>query len=145
MWLDRILEAKKEKGITTKSIADYARMPEKTVARILSGKTQAPYVDTVIVLGAAVGLTPREIFSETGLVVGDQDCPGLQEEVARLTEEVTRLTKENAAQAQEILALRAEVSNITAENKLLALELKYKDEILAVHDHYIKRLEQLKQ
>lgn len=138
MWLDRILEAKKEKGITTKSIADYARMPEKTVARILSGKTQAPYVDTVIVLGAAVGLTPREIFSETGLVVGDQDCPGLQEEVARLTEE-------NAAQAQEILALRAEVSNITAENKLLALELKHKDEILAVHDHYIKRLEQLKQ
>lgn len=138
MWLDRILEAKKEKGITTKSIADSARLPEKTVARILSGKTQAPYVDTVIVLGAAVGLTPREIFSETGLVVGDQDRPGLQEEV-------TRLTEENAAQAQEILALRAEVSNITAENKLLALELKYKDEILAVHDHYIKRLEQLKQ
>jgi transcriptional regulator with XRE-family HTH domain len=138
MWLDRILEAKKEKGITTKSIADSARLPEKTVARILSGKTQAPYVDTVIVLGAAVGLSPREIFSETGLVVGDQDCPGLQEEV-------TRLTEENAAQAQEILALRAEVGNITAENKLLALELKHKDEILAVHDHYIKRLEQLKQ
>lgn len=138
MWLDRILEAKKEKGITTKSISDYARMPEKTVARILAGKTQAPYVDTVIVLGAAVGLTPREIFSETGLVVGGLDCPGLQEEV-------TRLTEENAAQAQEILALKTELNTITAENKLLTLELKHKDEILAVHDHYIKRLEELKQ
>ena len=31
MWRDRILEAKKEKGVTTKSMAEFAQMTEKTV------------------------------------------------------------------------------------------------------------------
>lgn len=130
MWRDRILEAKKEKNISTKSMADYAHMPEKTVARILTGKTQAPYVDTVIILGASVGLSSRDIFSEAGVVVGDQDLMALQTEVARLTAEV--------AQAQaDAAVLKAEVAALTAENDLLRLKLDHKDEVINLQKEII--------
>lgn len=130
MWRDRILEAKKEKGITTKSMADYAHMPEKTVARILTGKTQAPYVDTVITLGASVGLSSREIFSEAGVVVGDQDLMAMQTEAARLAAEV--------AQAQaDVAMLKAEVATLTAENDLLRLKLDHKDEVINLQKEII--------
>ena len=123
MWRDRILEAKKEKGISTKSMAEYAQMPDKTVARILSGTTQNPYVDTVITLGAAVGLTPRELFDETGLVIGDQDLAILQAEVDRLNSEVTALN-ENTEE------LKRKVSELTVENDLLRLKLEHKEELV---------------
>ncbi len=123
MWRDRILEAKKEKNISTKSMAEYARMPEKTIARILSCKTQNPYVDTVIVLGAAVGLTPRELFSETGLVVGDQDLAVLQAEVDRLTNELAELNEDAENHKRK-------VSELTVENDLLRLKLDHKEELV---------------
>ena len=135
MWRDRILDAKKEKGITTKSVAEFAQMTEKTVTRILEGKTQAPYVDTVLVLGAAVGLSPREIFSETGLVVGDQNLADLQTETVRLTAELA------AAQA-EAAELLAEVTALTTERDLLQLKLEHKEEIVKHKDEIIALLRQ---
>ena len=123
MWRDRILAAKKEKGISTKSMAEYAQMTEKTVARILSGETQTPYVGNVITLGASVGLSPQEIFSETGLVVGGQDLATAQAEII-------------AAQA-EIARLNDAIAALTTENALLQKELKHKEEIVELHNLYI--------
>jgi transcriptional regulator with XRE-family HTH domain len=130
MWRDRILEAKKEKGIKTKEMADFVRMPEKTVSRILSGKTQAPYVDTVIALGQSVGLTPVEIFSETGLVVGNQDLAILQTEVERFTAELTALIADSEQ-------LKSQVSALTVENDLLQMKLAHKDELVKHKDEII--------
>ena len=81
MWRDRVLEAKKSKGITTKSMSEFTGMTEKTISRMLNGETNDPYVGNVIMLGASVGLSPMEIFAETGLVVGSQDLAAAQAEV----------------------------------------------------------------
>lgn len=133
MWRDRILDAKKEKGITTKSMAEFVRMPEKTVTRILTGKTPSPYVDTVIALGASVGLSPREVFSETGVVVGDQDLAVLQVEVDRLKEEILEHTTNEES-------LKSQVSTLTVERDLLRLKLDHKEEIVKHQEEIIKLL-----
>ena len=130
MWRDRILEAKAAKSITTKSMAEYAGLTEKTVKRILTDKTQAPYVDNVIILGASVGLSPREIFSETGVIVGDQDVAVLQAEVERLTNELLTLT----ADAE---GLKSQISALTVENDLLRLKLEHKEELVKNKDEII--------
>ena len=135
MWRDRILEAKKERGVKTKAMAEYALMTEKTVARILSGETQNPYVDNVIVLGESVGLTPVEIFSETGLVVGGQDLAFMQAEVDRLTAELQAVTAEAAA-------LKCEVTTLSTENTLLQMRLEHKEELVKYKDEIIELLRQ---
>lgn len=133
MWRDRILEAKREKGVKTKTMAEFACMTEKTVARILSGETQNPYVDNVIVLGASVGLTPVEIFSETGLVVGGLDLATLQAEVDRLAAELAELTA-------EATALKCEVATLSTENTLLKMRLEHKEELVKHKDEIIALL-----
>lgn len=138
MWRDRILEAKREKGIKTKTMAEFARMTEKSVTRILSGETPSPYVDNVIVLGAAVGLTPSEIFGETGVVVGGLDLATLEAEVARLTAELEELTRESAA-------LRSEVTALSAENDLLRLRLEHHAELARHKDEIIELYRQREQ
>lgn len=131
MWRDRILEAKREKGISTKAMAEFAHMTEKSVGRILSGETPSPYVDSVIILGEAVGLAPTEVFGETGLVVGHQDLAVLEAEVARLTAELD--------------ALRAEMSALSMENELLHTRELYHMEVLRLKDEIIELYRQREQ
>ena len=133
MWRDRILEAKKEKGTPTKKMAEFAQLSEKTVTRMLTDPTHVPYVDNVIMIGASVGLSPREIFSETGLVVGDQDLAVLQAEVERLTSEIAELKTDNEK-------LKSQVSALTVENDLLHLKLEHKDELIKHKDEIITLL-----
>jgi AraC-like DNA-binding protein len=133
MWRDRILEAKEAKGIKTKSMAAYSGMTEKTVTRMLKGETQEPYVGNVILLGASVGLTPMEIFSETGLVVGSQDLATLQAEVDRLTVELGELTV-------EVAKLKDEVASLNADNDILRLRLEHKEELIRHKDEIIALL-----
>jgi transcriptional regulator with XRE-family HTH domain len=135
MWRDRILEAKNARGTTTKYMAEFSNMTEKTVDRILSGETQNPYVGNVIVLGASVGLSPSEIFSETGLVVGDQNLAILQAEVDRLTAELEALTGETAA-------LRSVLTALTTERDLLQLKLEHKEELVKHKDEILTLLRQ---
>ena len=130
MWRDRILAAKKEKGISSKTIAEFAQLSEKTVKRMLTDVDYAPFVGNVISIGAAVGLSPQEIFMETGTVVGDQGHAILQAEVARLTNESVEL---NA----EIGQLRSQVSALTVENDLLRLKLEHKEELIKHKDGII--------
>lgn len=132
MWRDRILEAKKEKGITTKSMAEHTELTEKTVTRMLKGEAQ-PYVCNVLALGASVGLSPWEIFMETGCVVGGQDLTTLQADVDRLTAELDALTT-------EVAKLKGEVASLNAENDLLRLKLEHKEELVKHKDDIIALL-----
>ena len=131
MWLERIKEAKEARGITTKDMADRMRLPKETITRILNGKTNNPYITTVLAMGEAVGLTEWEIFSETGLVIGTANLQELQEEL-------------NEAKAQlDLLRIACSVEEtknaaLTAEVELLKRELQHKEELLAVHNYYIK-------
>ena len=129
MWRDIILEAKKAKGITTKSMADFTHMTEKTIKRILLGETGAPRVDTVIILGASVGLSPIEIFADTGLIVSNQDLAVLQAEVDRLS--------------AELAVLRTEATDLAKESALLRLQLAHKEELIRHKEELIRHKDEI--
>lgn len=125
MWLDKIIEAKKAQGISTKQMAERIKtLPEETIRRILTGKTQTPRVDTVLELGAAVGLSPYEIFEEASSYLGDESFKALQ--------------AERDALAIENKELRDKVVSLTHENEILQVTLKLKEEIIETHKNYIK-------
>ena len=134
MWLERIIEAKKTQGITTKAMADKVKLPEDTIARILSGKTKDPRLETVMRLGAAVGLNAWEVFAETGTVVGDKNLAELQAELdaanntlSELRGEVDALAKSNAELATQNAELTSELKHARREIELLdAVVLAYK-------------------
>ena len=125
MWRDRIIEAKKAQGITCKQMAEKIKtLPEETIRRILTGKTQTPRVDTVLEMGAAVGLSPYEIFVETTSYLGGESFEALQ--------------AERDALADENKELRDKVVSLTHENEILQVTLKLKEEIIETHKNYIK-------
>lgn len=134
MWLERIIEAKKTQGITTKAMAEKVKLPEDTIARILSGKTKDPRLETVMRLGSAVGLNAWEIFAETGTVVGDKNLAELQAELdaanntlSELRGEVDALAKSNAELATQNAELTSELKHARREIELLdAVVLAYK-------------------
>lgn len=119
MWRDKILAARKEKGATIKYMAEYAKMSEKSVGRILNDKEYTPRVDDVIEIGASVGLSPQEIFSETTLVVNNQEFADLKAQVDKL---------------------QTKVSELTAENDILKMKLEHKEEIVKHKDEIISLL-----
>ena len=124
MWLDRIIEAKKAQGITTKQMAERIKtLPEETIRRILTGKTHTPRVDTVIDLGAAVGLSPYEIFAETTVYLGGESFKALQ--------------AERDALATENKELKDKVVSLSHENEILKVKLELKEEIIETHKYYI--------
>lgn len=133
MWRDRVLEAKKSKNITTKSMSEFTGMTEKTISRMLNGETNDPYVGNVIMLGASVGLSPMEIFAETGLVVGSQDLAAAQAEVERLTAELAESTL-------EVARLKGENAALDAKKDLLELTIEHKDELIKHKDYIIELL-----
>ena len=136
MWRERIIEAKKAKNITTKTMSEKVRLPEQTITRILSGKTETPRIDTVLDLGAAVGLSPRELFAETTAVLGDKNLSMLQEELDQANAALSALQAEFSSLSAEATELR--VSNVTlqAENDMLRTKLEHKEEIIELHNYY---------
>ena len=121
MWLEKILEAKKEKGLSVKQISERtpSHIPPDTVNHILKCKTKAPRIDTLLEIGEAVGLTPHELFAETTSVAADFTLVALQIELEKIKEERNRLAVENSLFREKIDAL--------------------KDEIIYLHAYYIKK------
>jgi transcriptional regulator with XRE-family HTH domain len=133
MWLDNIKELKKAKGMSTKQIADATKLPERTVTRIFSGDTDNPYVDTLHRIVTVLGGSLDDILADTKVVVGDTNLVTLQENVDVVTAERDLITAENAI-------LKDKVATLTAENDMLKMQLKHKEEIIALHNYYNKLL-----
>jgi transcriptional regulator with XRE-family HTH domain len=131
MWLDNIKELKKSKGMSTKQIADATKLPERTVTRIFSGDTDNPYVDTLHRIVTVLGGSLDDILADTKVVVGDANLVTLQESVDVVTAERDLITAENAI-------LKDKVATLTAENDMLKMQLKHKEEIIALHNYYNK-------
>jgi hypothetical protein len=135
MWRERIIETKKAKGITTKMMSERSasHMPVESITRILNAKTEFPRIDTVLELGASVGLSPWELFAETTSLVGDKSLFVLQTEIDALKAERDALIEEKGALIAENGVLKNKID--TLRDKVDSL----KDEIIATHNYYIKQ------
>ena len=131
MWNERILEAKKAQHITSKIMSErtHGHLPERTINRILSGETQNPRIDTIIELGAAVGLTPQELFADTNVVVATENLVEIKDNVGVVQAERDLLQVENEM-------LKSKNAALTSEIELLKTEIQHKDELLALHNYY---------
>ena len=142
MWLERIIEAKKKKGISAKTMSDHTggHLPERTITRILNGETAFPRIDTILELGQSVGLSAYEIFSETNSVISDLDMGRLQVEL-----EAQMADKEYCIKELEdkIASLNDKVVSLTADNDVLRLKLEHKEEIIRLHDRYTTYIDNL--
>ena len=138
MWLENIKELKKVTGMTNKSIADKAKLPEVTVNRIFSGDTDHPRIDTLVLIVEAMGGKMRDIFADTNVIVATETLAEVKEsaEVVEAEKEVT--DSKNAM-------LEAKVTALEMENALLKKELQHKDELLAVHNYYISLNKNIKE
>lgn len=136
MWREKIIEAKKAKNITTKMMSEKVRLPDQTITRILSGKTETPRIDTVLDLGAAVGLSAWELFSETTSVLGDKNLITLQEDLDQANAALSALQAEFASLSEETTDLRLKNVTLQAENDLLKMKLEHKEEIISLHNYY---------
>lgn len=131
MWLDNLKELKKNKGMTTKQIAIETNLPERTIARIFSGDTDNPYVDTLRRIVAVLDGSLDDLFAESKIVVGSKNLAQLQEEFERINTELTMVNAEYAL-------LKDKVAVLTTENDLLRLKLEHKEEIISIHNYYNK-------
>ena len=134
MWRENLLELKKQKGLTSKQIAEKCKMPEKTVSRIFSGQTENPTIDNILGIVQALGGSMDmifEIFMGSQAVLGDETLAKLQQERDAFKEEVNRIN-------QELVNSKMKITELEFENKLLQKELEFKNEIIAVHNYYNK-------
>ena len=131
MWLDNLKELKKKTGMSAKQIADKTNLPERTVSRIFSGDTDNPYVDTLHRIVTVLGGSLDDILADTKVVVGEENLVTLQENVEVVTAERDLITAENAI-------LKDKVATLSAENEMLKMQLKHKEEIIALHNYYNK-------
>lgn len=136
MWLDKIIEEKRKKNITTKMMAEKSRIPEQTITRILTKKTEFPRIDTVLDLGAAVGLSARELFDETTSVVGDKSVAMLQEELERANAAFAALQSDMTAISTDYAMLKSKNDDLMHENDILRVKLECKDELIRLYNRY---------
>ena len=136
MWLDKIIEEKRKKNITTKMMAEKSRIPEQTITRILTKKTEFPRIDTVLDLGASVGLTARDLFDETTSVVGDKSITTLQEELDRVNAAFAALQSDMTAISTDYAMLKSTNDDLRHENDILRIKLECKDELIRLYNRY---------
>lgn len=136
MWLDKIIEEKRKKNITTKMMAEKSRIPEQTITRILTKKTEFPRIDTVLDLGASVGLTARDLFDETTSVIGDKSITMLQEELDRVNAAFAALQSDMTAISTDYAMLKSKNDDLMHENDILRIKLECKDELIRLYNRY---------
>ena len=117
--------------MSSKQIADKTKLPERTVNRIFAGETDHPYVDTVHTIVTAMGGTLNDIFADTKVVVATDELVEIKEAVGVVEAERDYVLVENEM-------LKAKNAALTTEIELLKKELQHKEELLALHNYYLK-------
>ena len=136
MWLDNIKELRKAKGMSVKQIADATKLPEKTVARIFSGDTDNPYVDTLHRIVTALGGSLDDILADTKVVVASETLVEVKETLEEVKGSANVMEAERDLIKIENERLKVENANMATELQLLKRELQHKDELLALHSFY---------
>ena len=132
MWLENLKELKKAKGMTSKQIADATKLPESTIKRVFSGETTDPLVSTIHRIVVALGGSLDHILADTNAVLAPETFAEVKEtaEVVEAERDLVRA---------ELEMLRANTAAQETEILLLKERLQHKEELLAVHNYYIKR------
>lgn len=117
-----------KRGLSSNKIAEKANVAERSVSRVFSGESDDPGVLLIGAIIDTLGTTWADVAGETG----DRSLAELLADVEKMTAELERLQKENTE-------LRELNTTLTVENDIQRRELKHKDELLAVHDYYLKR------
>lgn len=131
MWLENLKELKKKTGMSVKQIAEKSNLPERTVCRIFGGETDHPYADTLDMIVKSLGYDLGDIFADTKVIVATDDLVCIKESVDVVEAERDLILVENEM-------LKSKVSAMTTEIELLKKDLQHKDELLALHNYYIK-------
>lgn len=131
MWLENLKELKKSTNLSSKQIAEKTKLPERTVNRILAGETDHPRVDTLHLIVTALGGSLNDIFADTNVVVATEALVEVKETAEVMEAELDLVSVENEM-------LKAKVAAMTTEIELLKKELQHKEELLALHNYYIK-------
>ena len=116
MWIDKTKDAKQKLGISYREIANRTngKLSERDVMKMIKGDYKRPPVDDVIVLGAALNLTPTQLFEDSSLVI------------------------ESAETANEAADLREENKQLTVEVECLKKQLEHKNELLAAKEEALE-------
>lgn len=131
MWLNNLKELKKKTGMSTKQLAEQTKLPERTVARIFSGETDHPRVDTIHLLVTALGGTLNDIFADTNVVVATESLVEV-----KATVEVVEAERDLILAENEMLKAKTAAQDI--EIQLLKEKLQHKEELLAVYNYFTK-------
>lgn len=135
---ERIKEIKKEKGLTTKYIVEKSKLSERTVTNILAGK-DGVYLDSLVRVADALDVPIDELFKDSKATVGGKTFTELQRELDAVTIEKETLLAEKELIVTENTVLQGKITALTAEIDLLKMQLLHKEELLAVHNYYLKR------
>ena len=111
MWRDRLIEIKKQKGISTKTMSERSGLSTETITRILNSqnnKTEDPRLSTISDLCNALEVELWEVF-----YMGDQSLVTLQAEISTLKAERDNLLSENGALKDKVETLRDKVDSLT--------------------------------
>ena len=132
MWRDNLKELRKKSGLTTQQIAVKADLPESTVTHMFTDGRSIPLASNLYRVVKAMGGSLDDILSDTCAFVASPDVVEAKKsaDMAEAEYELIRLENER---------LKTINTALVAENKLLKLELQHKEELLAVHNYYIKR------
>lgn len=71
--IEKLRQLKKKSHMTNQQIAEKSNIPESTVARIFSGKTQNPTITTVISMARAMGSSAADLLSEDDIKNTEND------------------------------------------------------------------------
>lgn len=136
MLHQRLAEFKALSGKSTRQISAETKIPESTLKRILSGDTPDPYVSTIYKIAVAIGVSLDVLLSDTNAVISSQGLAEANKDAEQAKAERDLAIAENAI-------LEARVTALTAEVDLLKMKLAHKEELLAVHNYYIKKRDAL--
>lgn len=138
MWRENLLQLIQDSKLTKHEIAERGNLPYETVKRVVSGKTDNPYIETLDRFAIALGCTLQDILIGTKAVVGTVALPELQERLDAVTAEKEEIIAERDLLLAKNAILEDKVTTLTAEIDLLKMQLMHKEELLAVHNYYIK-------
>ena len=131
MWLDNLKELRKSSGMSLKQIADATKIPESTVKRIFAGDTDDPYVSTIHRIVIALGGSLDHVLADTNAVLAQESLVEVKENAGVAEAERDLIAAENAILKDKVRALSAEID-------MLKMQLKLKEEIIALHNYYNK-------